>query len=690
MLGKAVSAAGAILVLLLAGPAGADEGMWTFDQAPLARMRQALGVDLDARWLDHLRAASVRLTSGCSASIVSREGLVLTNQHCLVACLQHLSSSARDLNRDGFAAEGRRQELACPGMEAEVLTSITDATAAIYAAGKGKYGDDWASARQTAIADAEKAACREDPRYRCQLVSFYQGGQFKVYRYRRYADVRLVFAPEFAAAFFGGDPDNFTFPRYDLDCAFLRLYEAGRPADTPEFLRWSAVPPAVGDPVFVSGSPGVTDRRMTVAQLESQRDVALPLLQQQAAALRARLKALAALGPEQARLAAAPLFQTENSLKIFQGRAAALRDPAFLAGRSDEEARLKARLAAYPELAARVGNPWTELQNLQPAFARQFVVWRQLESGAGGGSELFRYARDLVRAAAERAKPAGQRLPEYSDSRLPLIERAILAARPVSPELERLYLQLWLSNTRDLLGADTPAVGMLLGAETPEALSARLVAGSKLADPAVRRALWRGGLDAIKASDDPMIAFVLATDPLSRAARDVWDDDVLGPTELASERMVAARYAMDGASIYPDATSTLRLSYGKVAGLDAGGGEQTGPFTTFAGLYGRVTGEPPYQLPARWTAAQGRLNGASVLDFSTTNDIVGGSSGSPVVDAHGRIVGTAFDGNIHSIAGDFAYDGARNRTIAVSTAAITEALAKVYGRPALVRELEGE
>jgi len=681
-----LAATAAALVILAAGAARADEGMWPFDEAPVAQVKDALGVTLDARWLGHLRDASVRLTNGCSASIVSRQGLVLTNQHCVVGCAQQLSPPDRDYVEGGFVAAGGVDERTCPGVQAEVLVAITDVTAPIFAAGAGKTGEAFAAARETALSDAERDACGGDVRYRCQVMSFYQGGQFKVYKYRRYADVRLVFAPELDTALFGGDPDNFNFPRYDLDCAFLRLYDDGRPAATPAFLAWSSSAPKAGEPVFVSGNPSVTERQLTSAQLRSLRDFALPLLAVEQAELRGRLIELGEQGPAMRRLIAGPLFTNENAYKVIEGRLAALHDAGFMAARERLDWDLKARLAADPKLAAEIGDPWTEIEAAQKAYGLQFVVWHELETGAGGGSDLFRYARELVRGAAERARPTAQRLPEYADSRLALDEKVLLDARPVDPVLERLYLEFWLSKTRELLGADAPAVGMLLGKESPEGLAQRLVAGSKLADPAVRKALWDGGLPAVEASDDPMIQFVLRTDPLSRAARQVWDEEVTGPVQDAGERIARVRYALDNHGIYPEANFSLRLSYGKVAGW-TDQGQETTPFTTFAGMFARATGAPPYRLPARWAAGEPRLDPATVLDFATTNDITGGSSGSPVVNAKGQIVGAAFDGNIHSIAGDFTYDGALNRTIAVSTVAISQALEQVYGDAALAREL---
>ncbi len=673
--------------LCLAGPAAlAEEGMWTFDAAPTSAMARDLGVRVDRAFLDRLRGASVRLTTGCSGAVVSREGLVLTNQHCVMACAQSLSG-ATDYVRDGFLTDAREEERACPGMQAEVLEAITDATAEITMASEHKYGEAYVVSRQGAIDKAERDVCGRDPKLRCQVISFFGGGQFKVYKYRKYDDVRLVFAPEFETAFFGGDRDNFTFPRFDLDCAFLRLYENGRPAVTPGALAWSAGPPKAGEAVFVSGNPAVTQRAATVSQLRSERDVALPITERQRAQLLARLQLFAGKSAEARRLVGDALFEQENDLKVIRGRLAALDAPGFLEARQRQEADLRARLAVAPTIAAQIGDPWSEINAAEVQYADLYPVWRQLENAAGGGSQLFAWARTLVRAAAEREKPTAQRLPDYADSRLALVAKTALDAKPVDVDLERLYLETWLEQTRDTLGPTASVTTLLLGDETPEALAKRLASGSRLADPALRRALWDGGMAAVAASDDPMILYVLRTDPTARAAREVWEDRVEGPVDRAAERVARAHFALGGQALYPDATFSLRLSYGAVAGWGQGKGEIT-PFTTLAGLYDHATGQPPLSLPSRWLEARAALDPATVLDFVTTNDITGGSSGSPVVNAKGEIIGAAFDGNEASIAGDFIYDGAGNRTIAVSTAAITEALARVYRREGLVKELE--
>ncbi|MEH0197985.1 S46 family peptidase [Caulobacter sp. CCNWLY153] len=688
---KTVTLAASALVLSFAaaGAAQADEGMWTFDNFPSAKVKQAYGVDIDQKWLDTVRVSAVRLTTGCSASVVSKQGLVLTNNHCVADCTQALSSEGKDYVKDGFLTGAREEELKCAGMQAEVLLSITDVTDQVKAAGAGKTGQDFVKARDASFATAELAACGQDKTLRCQTISFYRGGQYKVYKYRRYADVRLVFAPEYATAFFGGDPDNFNFPRFNLDSAFLRLYEDGKPANTPNHLTWRATAPVEGEPTFVAGNPGTTQRQLTVSQLETNRDLVIPIGQLQRSEMRGRLIQFGEQSEENKRIANQPLAGIENSYKVFFGQQFVLNDKTFMDAKRAAETELKTKVAADPKLSAEIGDPWGEIDKAQVAVADQFVPMRQLETSAGGGSDLYGYARTLVRGAQERAKPAAERLPEYADTRLPLVEKRLLDVRPVDAPLERIYLEHWLLKTREYLTADAPAVKLLLGKESPEGLSARLVAGSKLADPAVRKALWDGGLTAIQASDDPMIQFVLKTEGQGRELRKAYEASVTAPTDAAAERIAKARFAVLGDSVYPDATFSLRLSYGKVAGWTHRGRTIT-PFTDFAGFYDRVTGAEPFEAAPRWIAAKDKLNLKTVYDYVTTNDIIGGNSGSPVIDAKGRVIGAAFDGNIHSLGGAFGYDGSINRTVVVSTAAITEALTKVYGRDALVKELAGK
>lgn len=680
------AASGAVLFALAGAPARADEGMWTYDNFPADKVKAAYGVDIDQAWLDRVRGASIRLTNGCSASVVSGEGLVLTNHHCVVDCIQALSSPEQDFVQTGFLTGGREEELKCPGQQAEILTEIVDVTETVQAAGAGLSGQAFNRARDAAVARIEQEACAEDADFRCQVVSLYRGGQYKLYKYRRYDDVRLVFAPEFATAFFGGDPDNFNFPRFNLDMAFLRLYEDGAAAVTPTHLTWVDRAPEAGEPTFVSGNPGSTSRLLTVAQLETLRDLAIPMSQLQRSELRGRLIQFSQQGAEEKRIATDPLFGVENSFKVFFGRQFALNEPAFMAAKAAAESELKARVAADPALARDIGDPWSQIAATQAAYAELYLPYRQVEAAAGGGSSLFGYARTLVRAAQERAKPNAERLAEFTEARLPLVEKRLLDARPVDLPLEELYLAFWLSKTREYLTTDDPASQLILGKESPEAMAARLAAGSRLADPAVREALWEGGLAAIQASDDPMIQLALRLDPKARELREAWESRVEAPTAQAAEKIARARFAVYGDQVYPDATFTLRLSYGQVQGWTYRG--RTIPATTtIGGLYERATGAEPYALAPRWIEARSKLDLDTVYNFVTTNDIIGGNSGSPVVNARGEVLGAAFDGNIHSLGGDYGYDGAINRTVVVSTAAATEALRKIYGREALLAEL---
>ena len=679
-------AAIAVLALAQAPTAFADEGMWTFDNFPAAKVKAAYGVDITQAWLDRVRNSAVRLSSGCSASVVTAQGLVLTNNHCIADCAQTLSSSGKDYFKDGYQIAGRTEEKTCPGMQAEILTAITDVTARVSTAGQGQSGGALVKARTAVTATIEQEGCGSDQTLRCQVVDLYHGGQFKLYKYRKYSDVRLVFSPGVPAAFFGGDPDNFNFPRYDLDCAFVRLYEGGKPVATPDHLTWNSAAPKEGEPVFVAGNPGGTDRQLTVSQLDTQRILALPVVVTQYSELRGRLIRFGEESAERKRITGDLLFGLENSYKVYWGRLSALNDPAFMAGKRRGEADLKAKAAASATLGPAFGDPWADMEKVQLAAQSLYLPYRMIERGPSG-SDLFDYARTLVRVAEERAKPSADRLPGYSDTQLPLIEKEMLDQRPAYPELEQLNLEFWLSKTREYLTADDPGTKLLLGRDSPEGLSARLAA-SKLGDVAVRKALWAGGQKAVMASDDPMIQYLLKIDPEARRLRATYDEQVNGPATRAAEKIAKARFAVYGDSTYPDATFTLRLSYGKIAGWTYRG--VTVPaFTTFGGLYERATGQEPFALDPRWAAAKGKLNPGTIFNISTTNDIIGGNSGSPLIDAKGDVIGAAFDGNIHSLGGDYGYDGAINRTVVVSTAAITEALQKVYGAGALAAELTG-
>jgi len=675
----------ALATALLATSVRADEGMWTFDAFPAAAMKQAYGFAPDQAWLDRVRGAAVRLTGGCSASLVSGNGLVLTNHHCVVDCVQTLSTPERDSVKTGFVAGALPKEAKCPGQQGEIVTAITDVTPTVKAAIGDLTGGALVKARNAARAKIESEGCTDPKRERCQVVTLFGGNQYKLYKYHKYSDVRLVFAPELQAAFFGGDPDNFNFPRYALDFGFLRLYEDGKPVATPGHLKWNARAPKPDEAVFIVGNPGSTQRLFTEAQRAMRRQYNLPTNLLQLSELRGRLIEAMASDPEKARTGADELFGIENSYKALFGQYRSLLDPAFSGTLATAEATLRAKVAADPALAQRIGDPWADVDKAMAAYRNVYYPYRQLSSiGAG---QLAGYAEAIVRAAAERTKPNGERLPEFTDAALPLVEKGLTDARPVYPWLEELNLCFSLSKTREYLKVDTAEVRALLGKESPEALAKRLVGGTKLADPAVRKALFDGGAAAVAASTDPMIRWVAANDAAARAIDLRFKAEVEGPTTAAATRLNAARFAVYGDTLYPDATFTLRISYGKVAGW-VENGVAVPPVTRIAGLFDRATGSVPFDLAPSLEKAKARLDPQTVMDFVTTNDIIGGNSGSPAIDRDGTVIGAAFDGNIHSLGGNFGYDPALNRTVIVSAAAIQAALDHAYDGRAISAELK--
>ncbi|WP_088308880.1 S46 family peptidase [Novosphingobium sp. B 225] len=667
--------------LAMPGAAFADEGMWTFDGFPAARMQKDYGWSPDSAWLDKVRSAAVRLTGGCSASFVSPEGLILTNHHCVVDCAQNLSTADKDLVANGFVADTRSKETKCPGQQAEVVTAITDVTDKVKGAIGSETGQALVKARDGAIANLESLSCPDTKLTRCQVVTLFGGGQYKLYQYRKYSDVRLVWAPEFQAAFFGGDPDNFNYPRYALDASFLRAYEDGKPVKVASFLKWNPRAPQPGEATFVVGNPGSTQRLFTSDQLAFQREVSLPITLAIYSELRGRVITAMEQSEAKKREGGDTLFGIENSLKVFIGRQQALNSPAFTAKLAAAEADLKAKSAGN----AALGNPWGDVAKAVSAYREVYLPYRFMVPT----SDLYDYAETLVRAAEERGKPNAERLPGYTDSSLPLTEKQLLDERPIYPWLEQLKLGWSFSKAREYLGADDADTRLILGKESPEGLAARLVAGSKLADPAVRKALWEGGKAAIEASDDPLIQYARKVDPRERELKKLVDERYTGPLASAGAKLTQARFAAYGDTQYPDATFTLRISYGKVAGWKERGADVT-PVTTLGGAFDRATGNEPFNLAKSFAANEARINKATAYDFVTTNDIIGGNSGSPVVARDGSVIGAAFDGNIHSLGGNYGYESDVNRTVVVSSAAVHEALTNIYPAPALVKELAGK
>ncbi|MEO6360699.1 MAG: S46 family peptidase [Sphingomicrobium sp.] len=674
----------AMLVTVAALPlsaARADEGMWTFDAFPTAKFKAAYGWAPDQAWLDRVRAASVRLTGGCSASFVSDAGLMFTNHHCVADCLEDLSSSSKDLLAKGYVAAARDQERKCPGQQAEIVTAITDVTPQVKAALGTLTGEALVKARTGAIAQIEKQGCTDLATTRCQVVTLYGGGQYKLYTYRKYSDVRIAWAPEAAAQTFGGDSDNYNFPRYALDASFLRAYENGRPVATPKHLTWAAREPVVGETIFVVGNPGSTQRLLTLSQFAYQREVNLPITLATQSELRGRLIAAMKQSPDHAREAETTLFTVENNLKRTIGRTKALGGPQFNFMLARNEADLRAKSAGN----AAIGDPWGSIDGAVDAL-REIDAQYRFSQPQG---ELFAYALKLVRSAEERGKPNAERLPGYSDSALPLFEKTLLDARPIYPWLEKLQMEWSLSKAREYLGADHPQTRLLLGRESPEGIAERLVSGTSLGDAAVRKALWDGGAPAIAASTDPMIVYARAVDANDRRLQKIYDERVDGPITAARAKLADARFAAYGASVYPDATFSLRITYGKVGGWMENGA-QVPHRTTFAGAFNRATGAKPFALAPAFLARRSRIDENGVLDFVYAADTIGGNSGSPVIDRSGAVIGANFDRNIHGLRNDYAYDITMARSIAVSTAAVEQALKSIYPAPALLAELHAK
>ncbi len=680
----------AVLAAMVSLSAMADEGMWTFDNPPRAAIAEKYGVTLDAAWLDRLRLATVRLEGGCTGSFISGEGLVLTNHHCGEECIAQNSTPDNDLVSKGFLAATRDKEPKCQEEAISVLVGTEDVTAKVAAATAGVAPDALVEARRAELTRLEQA-CEEASAksktgaQKCERVTLYQGGQYWIYKYKRYEDVRLVFAPERDIAAFGGDPDNFQFPRWCLDMSILRVYENDKPAKTPNRLRFNWAGPDPGDATFVSGHPGNSDRLLTLAQLETQRTTFMPFWLMRFSELRGRLLQYSKTGDEPRRTTENFLNLVENSIKVRRKQFDALLDPALFEAVGRNEQALRDAVAANPSLAATSG-AWDEIASAQQVWRDILVEYTFVEGGAAFNSTLFPYARAIVRAAEERTKTNDQRLPEYTEARLAAIEQNLKSSAPIYPDFEVLRLSFGLERMREWLGPDDPLVRKVFGNDSPDALAGRLIRESKLADPAARMALYEGGKAAVDASQDPMIRLAAAVDPAARALRKRFEEQVEGPVQRGQEAIAKARFAAYGTSIYPDATFTLRLSYGAMTGWKEKG-EDVRPWTELGRAFERATGQEPFKIPDRWLAAKDRLDMTTPANFTTNNDILGGNSGSPVVNAAGEIVGLAFDGNIHSISGSYWFDDRMNRSVMVHPAYIKVALEQVYGAKALLDEI---
>lgn len=683
--------AGTIITGTLAAslPAVAAEGMWTFDNLPHETLAKTYGFQPTPEWLDKSMRSAVRLAGGCSGSFVSAQGLVLTNHHCIIGCVEDLSSEKQDLVNKGFLAKNHSDEKQCPGMEVNRLEKIDDVSARMQktlAGLSGKAFSDAKKAEQSAI-EKECVGDTGDER-RCDIVELYGGGQYHVYRYARYQDVRLVFSPEYASGFFGGDPDNFNFPRYNLDMSLLRVYDrAGKPLVNADWFPINPKGAKEGELVMTLGHPGSTQRQLTMMELETQRDLVLPFRLMLASEYRGLLLQYSTQSEEQARIAQTELTMVENGIKARTGMFQVLLSPEVMQQKREQENAFRSWVSSDPERVKTYGNPWQTLNDTQIAWRNLYVDYVMVEMGFGAMSQQLSWARTLVRGTAEKAKPDDQRLREFSDASLPAVQAGLLAEVPLYPDFERTKLAWSLSKLREKLGVDNPVVKNILGKKSPEAIAAEIVSNSKLGDAAVRKQLWEGGADAVKGSDDPAIKLAYLIDEHARKFRTDYDQNIEPVQKAAANQLAQARFAYKGTQVYPDATFSLRLSHGVIRGWEENG-KTIKPFTDIGGLFERATDFDPFKLADTWIAAQKKLDKKTRFNQVSTNDIVGGNSGSPLINAKGELVGLIFDGNIKSLGGTYFFDESVNRAVSVHPAAISEALKKIYKADYLIKELK--
>jgi len=670
--------------------ATADEGMWLYNEAPKDKIKAKYGFELTQQWLDHVRLSSVRFNNGGSGSFVSPDGLTFTNHHVGAACVQQLSTEGKDYIKTGFYAKTQAEEAKCPNLELNQLVGIEDVTDKINAGVKpGMSAAEAGTAQRAAMSQVEKD-CTTSTGLRCDVVVFYSGQVYHLYKYKKYTDVRLVFAPEFGIAFFGGDPDNFTYPRYDLDITFFRVYENDKPAHLDHYLRWSPTGVKENDLIFVSGHPGNTGRLLTMAQLEFLRDVQYPIALKLFARRIALLQDFSKQSEENARIAQEEIFGLQNSQKAITGYQSGLTDKAIMDQKAADEAKLRAAFKADPKNAG-TADPWDEIAQAIQTQKTIYANLTYLDRLRGFASRLPQIARILVRAADEKPKPNAERMREFRDSALPSLEQQLFSTEPVYKTLDTALLADSLGEMQDALGKDNPDVQKVLQGKTPADAAKDMISSTKLDDVAVRKQLYEGGKAAVDASTDPLIVAMRAIDPDARAARKEFEDKVDSVVRRDGTNIAKARFAQSGFTQPPDATFTLRLSYGVIKGYQENG--KAIPFATdLGGAYKHAEehgSQAPYNLPDSWLKAKSSLNLKTPFNFVSTADIIGGNSGSPTVNKKGEVVGIIFDGNIESLPWNFAYNDVQARAVSVDSRGIQESLRKIYGATALADELMG-
>jgi hypothetical protein len=665
----------------------ADEGMWLFNNPPRERLKDKYGFEATDSWLEHVQKSSVRFNNGGSGSFVSADGLLMSNHHVGADCLQKLSDSQHNYYRDGFHARSLSEEKRCLDLELNVLMGIEDVTVRVNAAVKPDMPAAQAFlARRAAMAEIEKESL-DKTGLRSDVAMLYQGGQYHLYRYKKYTDVRLVFAPEQQIAFYGGDPDNFEYPRYDLDICFFRAYENGQPAKVEHYLKWSRAGATDNELVFVSGHPGRTSRLFTVAELEYVRDYRLPYSLERLNDLEVVLTAYSARSDENARRAKEDLFGVQNSRKALNGELAGILDPSLMARKRAEEQELRNLVASKPDLKE-ISGAWDRIEQAQNVIRQNAKIYNLLEMGLGFHSTLFSIGRTLLRAAEEKPKPNAERLREFGQAGLESLEFQLFSEEPIYDDFEQLKLANSLTWLTTQLGYTNPTVQKVLAGKSPRERASELVLGTKLKDVAFRKKLYSEGQAAVDAAKDPMIELARLIDSEARAVRKIVETESEAKQQ-AHALIGKARFAIQGTSTYPDATFTLRLAYGTVKGYEEQGKQI--PFETkFEGLYERATehhDKPPFDLPRRWAERKRRLDLSTPYNFVNTADIIGGNSGSPVINRAAELVGIIFDGNIQSLVLDFIYTEQQARAVAVHSSGIIEALRKVYDAGDLADEL---
>jgi len=673
----------ALLVAISAGlPCLADEGMWLVNQFPSQAVKQKYGFEVTDQFLKHIQLSSVRFNNGGSGSFISPEGLLFTNHHVGRDCIQKVSAADHDYVAQGFYAASAADEKKCPDLEVNVLLDIREVTAKVK---EGEKPDaDTAAvnqARKAAMARIEKE-CAAASGNRCDVVTLYSGGRYDLYQYKKYTDVRLVFAPEEAIAAFGGDPDNFTYPRYDLDFSLFRAYENGRPVESKEYLHWSHTGVKDGELTFVSGNPGTTGRLMTMAQLEYSRDVSYPLLYAKLESMIKALEAYSAQSPENKRVAGDDMLSAQNSYKAYTGFLAGLRDPQLMARKRDEEQTLRAAVEASPEMRQKFGKVWDDVAaayNQFRPYSKEYSLTTMVLS------DLFNIARHVLRLPEEMKKPSDKRLREYRDSALPSLEQEIYSPAPITDSLEIAVLAEDFRFMQTQLGSDHELVKKILDGKTPEQAAEMYVKSSKLKDVAERKRL-AGDLAAVQKSDDGMIRLARILDRPNRELRKRYEDSIEASLTTSASKIAQAKFATKGSSTYPDATFTFRIEYGPVKGYTLNG-KKVPYATNFAGLYKHATGVEPFKLPPSWEKAKSSLNLSTPFNFVTTVDSHGGNSGSPTIDTKGEVIGILFDGNIESLPNRFVYTDEVSRSVHVASQGIVEALRKVYKTERLLKEI---